>query len=265
MKKISSEMMPSLKAGFTSTGTPLSQNGSETPSSGGRNERAIARMQAHDLTTLTDLSRQSMRRQTELSISHRTDEAGLTWTRRTSVLAVPEQEARESLTRLKVLLTPASPKQVADLLALMAQIYPVTRKTENQEGAAAYWISIFTKQPVGAVLLGFEDYVKSEADFMPSPGKLLKMVEPYKRDMTRQMNMLESAFSGEPIDKALPMNRKEALQWKALTTKAKLLAPEIAQVEAEKARRAEPMKEWTEEEAAERKARLKAQIRGDES
>lgn len=236
-------------------GVPGSEIASPTEPSSAR----VASMQAQELTTLIDLSKRCMKRQTELQIVP-VEENGKTAYRRTAVLQVPEEQARQSLSRLKLLLTPATPKQVADLLALMAGIYPVTRKTADQAGAAAYWISIFQKQPIGAVLLGFDRWVLSEEDFMPSPGRLLAMVEPFQQEIVGKINMLESALTGRSVDKPLPETREERLHMKRLRQIAELRKDEIENMERAKAQESEPPKDWTPEEIEERRERMKTQI-----
>lgn len=252
------------KALPNSTGHQLSKDGSDAESNGAITDReeSVARMQAVDLTTLTDLSRRCMRRQTQLSIE--TQENG--WTRRTATLTVPEAEARKSLSRLRVLTELAEPQQVSNLIALLAAIYPVTKRSENQAAAASYWISIFTKQPIGAVLLGFDDYIRSEERFFPTPGAVLAKVEPYSKRISHKINMLEAALDNRPIDRVTKMPKSEQVQWKRLQQKGRLMQKEIDAHFDEKARAAERTAanentEWTDEKIKERRDSMKAKLK----
>ncbi|MEL7445079.1 MAG: hypothetical protein AAGK02_04615 [Pseudomonadota bacterium] len=62
-------------------------------------------------------------------------------------------------------------------------------------GAADDWVSIFTREPIGPLIMAYEEYLCSPEEWAPTPGKLLALVHPHAKRLSGKIKALRGALT----------------------------------------------------------------------
>lgn len=132
---------------------------------------------------------------TSLSLKHSRDETGKNFTQRVHALAIPVEQAKQHYLTLMALNSPGTASQVTELLKRMFAMYPATQKKEMS--VAQDWLRILASQPLGAVWLAYEHFIRSEREFAPSAGVFLAKTDEQAKRIRIRMASLKEAIDNE--------------------------------------------------------------------
>lgn len=182
------------RAPSTATGP---QHGAHGLAVGRQRDLPLAQVEPTDLTALATGLRQLMMPQTAVEMEHWRDDTGKNWSRKAVILldGVSPNEARHCLHSLEAMMVPATGEQIRAMLKRIFAHYPTTRRSGDLRGAADDWVSIFTREPIGPLIMAYEEYLCSPEEWAPTPGKLLALVHPHAKRLSGKIKALRGALT----------------------------------------------------------------------
>lgn len=131
---------------------------------------------------------------TSLSLKHSRD-GRKNVTQRVHTLAVPLEQAKQHYSTLMALNSPGTASQVTELLKRLFAMYPATQKKEMS--VAQDWLRLISSQPLGAIWLAYEHFIRSEREFAPSAGVFLAKTDEQAKRIRIRLASLKEAIDNE--------------------------------------------------------------------
>ena len=132
---------------------------------------------------------------TSLSLQHSRDSTGKNYTQRVQLLARPLEQPKPHYSTLMALNSPGTASQVTELLKRMFAMYPATQKKELS--VAQDWLRILASQPLGAIWLAYEHFIRTEREFAPSAGVFLAKTDEQAKRIRIRLASLKEAIDNE--------------------------------------------------------------------
>lgn len=175
-----------------STGKPLGKTGS-LATSGQLSASSVKPPALGEVRQWLPLLTESL---TSLNLVHTRTPDGKNYTERKHTLMVSAQEAKQKLSMLTAMCSPAAPSEVSEVLK---RLFVLPSGKADEDHVAEVWMMSLEGQPISSIVYAFNKFIRDTGrKFRPAPGEFLAVVDEHAKRVRHKAKTLSQAInSGE--------------------------------------------------------------------
>ena len=133
---------------------------------------------------------------TSLNLVHTRTPDGKNYTERKHTLMVSVQEAKQKLSMLTAMCSPAAPSEVSEVLK---RLFVLPSGKADEDHVAEVWMMSLEGQPISSIVYAFNKFIRDTGrKFRPAPGEFLAVVDEHAKRVRHKAKTLSQAInSGE--------------------------------------------------------------------